>query len=527
MSRRTAGSGFDTEPIARVDGPRHRLPSARTPKRLRVVGRALAALAAVSALAVTAAAWTGYRNLSGGITTSQALVGDHTSGGGEQNILIMGLDSRLDQHGQPLPQDIYDALHAGDETVGGYNSNVLILLHFPGGGGPVTAVSIPRDDYVDIPGCPSGVCKGKIKQAYGNAYQQAMDSMDSSTTEAVDREQKAREAGRKAEIATVRKMLGVPIDHFIEVTLGAFFQIARVVAPITVCLNEDTSDAFSGANFKKGVQQIDAAQAMAFVRQRRDDNDEMFTDMDRTRRQQAFIVSLVNALRSGGAMSDPSRMRNLLQVAQQNIAVDVGFDLAGFVDQASNLSGTSLNLYTLPISQFSQDAQGEDVNVVDVAGVRAIVHNLFTTGSPTTTQTPSAPTTLDVVNATTHDGLGAALEKSFAADGMVPGTVTTADSLSSDSSISYGTGAADAARKLADRLALTASASDTVAPGTVQLIVGSDFPASQYMSGDGLMTTSSTPATPVTTVDATATGTKAPAPTDLTEMSGAHTPCVK
>ena len=50
-------------------------------------------------------------------------------------ILIMGLDSRLDQHGQPLPQDIYDALHAGDETVGGYNDNVLILLHLPGGNG--------------------------------------------------------------------------------------------------------------------------------------------------------------------------------------------------------------------------------------------------------------------------------------------------------------------------------------------------------------------------------------------------------
>jgi anionic cell wall polymer biosynthesis LytR-Cps2A-Psr (LCP) family protein len=93
----------------------------------------------------------------------------------------MGLDSRLDQHGQPLPQDIYDALHAGDETVGGYNANVLILLHFPSGDGPVTAVSIPRDDYVDIPGCPSGVCKGKIKQAYGNAYQQTMDSMDPTT----------------------------------------------------------------------------------------------------------------------------------------------------------------------------------------------------------------------------------------------------------------------------------------------------------------------------------------------------------
>ena len=49
---------------------------------------------------------------------------------------------------------------------------MLILLHLPGGNGPVSAVSVPRDDYVDLPGCPSGVCKGKIKQAYGLAYQQ-------------------------------------------------------------------------------------------------------------------------------------------------------------------------------------------------------------------------------------------------------------------------------------------------------------------------------------------------------------------
>jgi LCP family protein required for cell wall assembly len=527
---------FDTDPIPLVDGPRHRLPRHRGRRGLAVAVRAVVALVAVGALTLTGMGWAGYRNLSGGITTSQALAGGHGSAGGEQNILIMGLDSRLDQHGQPLPQDIYDALHAGDETVGGYNANVLILLHFPGGDGPVTAVSIPRDDYVDIPGCPSGVCEAKVKQAYGNAYQQAMDSMgssssDTSTSDTGAQEQKAREAGRKAEIATVRTMLGVPIDHFIEVTLGAFFQIARVVEPITVCLNDDTSDTFSGANFKKGVEQIDAAQAMAFVRQRRDENDEMFTDMDRTRRQQAFIVSLVNALRSGGAMSSPSQLRNLLQVAQQNIAVDAGFDLAGFVDQASTMSDKSLKLYTLPINQFSQDQQGEDVNIVDVPGIRAIVHSLFTTGSPnatpTTTQSRSAPTTFDVVNATSHDGLGAALEKSFAVDGMTAGSVTTAESLASTSTISYGTGAADAARKLADRLQLNATASDTVAPGTVRLTVGSDFPAYQYMNDEDLTSTTTTPAAPVTTVDATATGSQAPAPTDLTEMSGAHTPCVK
>ena len=82
--------------------------------------------------------------------------------------------------------------------------------------------------------------------------------------------------------------MGIPIDHFVEVTLAAFFQIAEVVQPLTVCLNDDTSDPYSGADFERGVQEIDAAQAMAFVRQRRDVNDETFTDLDRTRRQQAF-----------------------------------------------------------------------------------------------------------------------------------------------------------------------------------------------------------------------------------------------
>ena len=522
---RSAISGLDTDRIPRVAGPRHRLPRPGS-RRVRIAGRVLAGVVAVAVLAVTAVGWTGYRNLSGGITTSQALVGGPASVGGAQNILIMGLDSRLDQHGQPLPQDIYDALHAGDETVGGYNANVLIVLHLPGGNGPVSAVSVPRDDYVDLPGCPSGVCKGKVKQAYGMAYQQTMDTLSDNIAQSA-REQTAREAGRKAEIDTVRRLLGMPIDHFIEVTLGAFFQIAQVVQPITVCLNDNTSDSFSGADFHRGVQQIDAAQAMAFVRQRRDENDQMFTDMDRTRRQQAFIVSLVTALRHGGALSSPSALRNLLRVARQNIAVDAGFDLTDFVDHAATLTDSALKLYTLPISEFGRDPRGEDVNIVDVQDIRTIVHNLFTNTSPPetakTAQPPSVPTTLDVVNATRHDGLGSAVERSFGADGLTEGSVITAESLAESSTIAYGPGADDAAHMLADRLQLTATASEAVAPDTVQLTIGADFPAAQYLSGSSPTTT----ATPVTTVDATASGDHAPAPTDLTEMAGSNTPCVK
>ncbi len=534
--------GQDTDVLPRVRSPRHRRAPRRGHRRLLAGGRVLAGLVAVLALVATGIGWAGYRSLAG-ITLSQALAGGPGSTGGEQNILIMGLDSRLDQYGKPLPQEMYAALHAGDESVGGYNANVLILLHLPAGDGPVIAISIPRDDYVDLPGCPSQQCKGKIKQAYGLAYQQTMnklaaedtsesDTSASSSSKALANEQAAREAGRKAEINAVRALLGVPIDHFIEVTLGAFFQIAEVVQPITVCLNDATADTYSGANFREGVQQIDAAQAIAFVRQRRDLNDALFTDLDRTRRQQAFIVSLMAAVRHGGALSRPSALRNLLRVAQQNVAVDADFDLAGFVDTDSALTGRPITLYTLPISEFSQDPDGEDINLINVSAIRSIVRNLFATGSPLPEATPPDSAVLDVVNATSYDGLATAVENSFATRGFTAGEADTAESLADASTIEFGAGAEQAANMLADQPQLTAAASSSVAPGTVQLTIRSDFPVHDYPASDGtpiyVAPSSETPtAAPVDTVDATATGAEAPAPTDLTKMTGTDIPCVR
>ncbi len=348
-----------------------------------------------------------------------------------------------------------------------------------------------------------------------------------------------REAGRKAEIQTVRKLLGIPIDHFIEVTLVAFFQIAQVVQPITVCLNADTADPYSGADFHQGVQQIDGAQAMAFVRQRRDVNDELFTDMDRTRRQQAFIASLVSALRHGGALSSPTALRHLLDVARQNVAVDAGFDLAGFAQHASGFTDRAVSLYTLPITEFGQDAAGEDVNMIDVPTIRAIVRNLTTGGTPTTgtsaaspSSAPDVPAVLNVINATTHSGLAASLMQTFAGRGFSPGQATTADALAETSSVDYGPGAKGAAQTLADQFGLTATESEAVGPSTVQLTIGSDFPASDYLSKTSTDPTTAlaaapTPTTPVTEVPATATGTAAPVPTDLSRMNASDIPCVK
>ncbi|HEX4559232.1 MAG TPA: hypothetical protein VH166_08610 [Mycobacterium sp.] len=47
------------------------------------------------------------------------------------------------------------------------------------------AISIPRDDYVDLSGCPipDQECKGKVKEAYGLAYQHFLDTSDAGTSQ--------------------------------------------------------------------------------------------------------------------------------------------------------------------------------------------------------------------------------------------------------------------------------------------------------------------------------------------------------
>ena len=64
----------------------------------------------------------------------------------------------------------------------------------------MTAVSVPRDDYVDLAGCPASQCRGKVKHAYSLAYRRVMDeagadTADSAATHDTGQEQKAREAG--------------------------------------------------------------------------------------------------------------------------------------------------------------------------------------------------------------------------------------------------------------------------------------------------------------------------------------------
>ncbi|KOU32443.1 LytR family transcriptional regulator [Streptomyces sp. WM6372] len=358
-----------------------RRPRHPRPRRFRIARTLLVAVCALAVMAA-AGAWYAYRDLAGSIGSSKALEGAEKSKYGDTNILLMGLDSRRDQNGEELPEEVLDKLHAGSSDIGGYNANTLILLHVPGDGSRAKAFSIPRDDFVALPGRG----KDKIKKAYGLAKAAEEERLAAQGVKDRRRlEREGREAGRKAQIETVRNFLGVPVDHFAELNLAGFYHLADALGGVPVCLKKPVRDTYSGADFPAGRQSLNGQQSLAFVRQRHGLD---MGDLDRTKRQQAFLAGATQKLNSAGTFTDPAKLMKLIDTAKQDVVTDAGWDLMSFVKQAKNLSGGKVAFTTLPVERFGRN-HGEDINVVDDMKIKRLIAEQIGPGASASAAAPS------------------------------------------------------------------------------------------------------------------------------------------
>ncbi|MEU8500429.1 LCP family protein [Streptomyces lavendulae] len=362
----------------------HRRKTSRRRPSPRRIGRTLLITGCALTVMAGGTAWYLYRDLASSIGSSKALEGAERSAHGDLNILLIGLDSRRDQNGDPLPEAVLDQLHAGSSDIGGYNANTMILLHVPGDGSRAKAFSIPRDDFVNLSGVP-GHGKDKIKKAYGLAKAAKEDQLTAQGVNDRRRlEHEGREAGRKAQIDTVRSFLGVPVDHFAELNLAGFYHLADALDGVPVCLRKPVKDKYSGADFPAGRQTLNGKESLAFVRQR---HGLEMGDLDRTKRQQAFLAGATQKLNSAGTFTDPAKLLKLIDTAKQDVVTDAGWDLLAFVKQAKNLSGGKVQFTTLPVEGFGRN-HGEDINVVDDMKIKRLIAEQI---GPQATASPSAP----------------------------------------------------------------------------------------------------------------------------------------
>lgn len=118
-------------------------------------------------------------------------------------------------------------------------------------------------------------------------------------------------------IQTVEDLTQIRVDHFGVIDFAGFESMIDAVGGIDVSISEATSNA--GVEFRQGVNHLDGAQALAFVRQRYNLAD---GDLDRAQRQQAVLRALLSKAASGSTFGNPAAFYTLLDAATRSVGVD-------------------------------------------------------------------------------------------------------------------------------------------------------------------------------------------------------------
>jgi LCP family protein required for cell wall assembly len=485
------------------------------------LSRVIAVVAALAVVVGTGVAWGKIRSFESGINHFSSMALGKGGEDGAIDVLLVGLDSRTDAHGNPLSEKELATLRAGDNV--STNTDTIILVRIPNNGKSATAISIPRDSYVEAP----GVGKMKINGVYGSVKEEKRVQLVESGVSDADADKQSTEAGREALIKTVANLTGVTVDHYAEIGLLGFALITDALGGVNVCLKDAVYEPLSGADFPAGWQKLDGPQALSFVRQR---HDLPRGDLDRVTRQQAVMASLAHEVISSKTLSSPSTLNRLQDAVQRSVALSEGWDIMDFVEQLQKLAAGNVAFATIPILEeagWSDDGM-QSVVRVDSSQVKEWVASLLhEQDQGKTEQLAYAPskTTVDVVNDSDINGLAAAVSQLLTNKGFATGNT-------GNNSAGHVTGSQVQAAKADDLGAQAVSkelgglpvvANASVSPGSARVVLAGDYTG----PGSGLDGSDPTRAT----VDAAANGStdstaSAPAPSPILTAGSNDPECV-
>jgi LCP family protein required for cell wall assembly len=448
--------------------------------------RCVIALGSVFVLSFTAYAYVTYRDVNADVVTTDVIPPEVRQAGpkpldGAQDILLVGMDSRTDTYGNPLPKAVMDMLHGGIND-GERNTDTMILVHIPTDGRRAVAISFPRDSWVTING---GFGNHKLNSAFVYKFNDVM--KEQKNVPQKQAEDKAKQEGRKNLISTIEQLIGnaVTIDRYAEVNFGSFYEITNAIGGVEVCLNKAVDEEKSGAHFPAGPQTIAGADALSFVRQRYDLPN---GDFDRIVRQQVFIGALARKVLSTGVLTDMSKLNDLTTAIKKSVVLSSGWDITTFAQQMSGLSSGAIDFYTIPTVGPAKIG-GADVIKVDpktvhdyVAALTKDEHPPTSSSTPATTTTPPPAVphgqiTVDVKNASGQKNLAGTVMTSLRNKGFTGGTVGDA-AVQPTSTIFFRSGdeaiAQQVVTELGGQIALLPD--ETLRAGEVRAVLGRDYP---------------------------------------------------
>ncbi|WP_406727247.1 LCP family protein [Streptomyces sp. GD-15H] len=305
---------------------------------VRGTGLGLATLLVLTA----GAGWAVYVKLDGNITPDEAAAAELARFEKERpsalvkearNILLIGSDSRSGDGNRRYGRD------PGTER-----SDTAILLHLSAGPRSATAVSLPRDLMVDVPGCPrpDGTRAEPVFTMFNQAFQRG---------------------GSACAIRTVEKLTGIRVDHHIVVDFHGFKEMVEAVDGVEVCLREPIDDKAAELKLPAGRVTLNGEQALGYVRARKSLGDG--SDTHRMERQQRFLGALVNKVRSNDVLLNPVKLYPVLDAATSALTTDPKLaslrGLYELVRGLRNIPTGRVQFLTVPREPYAADANRDQL----------------------------------------------------------------------------------------------------------------------------------------------------------------------
>jgi LCP family protein required for cell wall assembly len=241
---------------------------------------------------------------------------------GALNVLLLGSDSR--DPDAPANQP------------GVARTDTIVLMHIPASHDKAFLISFPRDLYVYIPQSKTsefGDTTNKINAAYGWG-------------------------GMPLMVETIERYTQVRIDHVVLIDFAGFTQVVDALGGVDMKIDKTiTSEHKPHRTFKKGMNHLNGAEALDYIRQRK----RVGSDFNRIKNQQTVLKALLDKAVSAGTLSNPFKFRAFVTSTAKAVTVDQDFSLLDLGWLFRSLRSSDLVFRTSPCSGTDFRANAGDV----------------------------------------------------------------------------------------------------------------------------------------------------------------------
>ena len=339
------------------------------------------------------------------LTKTVPVPADSASGLDPENILLIGNETRA---GITNPAEIQE--FGSPQQLSGSLSDVIMILHLDPKADTASILSIPRDLFVPMPaGSPVG------------PYEKIDAALNDGTS------------GPDNLIQAITDDLGIPINHFIELTFDGLQGVVNSLGGINLDFPERLYDQQSDLNITTvGCQHVNGAEALALVRSRHLQYDppgdtapqadwpfDPESDLARIARDHTFLRVLASTGISDG-FTNPIQANDFIGAVINDIVIDPGLrgQLISLATHYRKINPSAVPELTLPITTVNNYYYaGSNIGDVDFP-VEPLDHQVIAQWDGSALPRPAPPTAVTVYNLAGSNDLATTTTAALRADGF-------------------------------------------------------------------------------------------------------------